>query len=708
MVLSVAFALLVHSDFECEFSAKYWRQVQLPPPCIVLKRGAPAAMKAWGLTKEQALCIADASKTRPRDEDLERAVEGSHTVWKRCLEQWPLVEVFWFGTIQSSARPTGLPIERLARLDGGIVLSERLLHFEGAPGLELAEVVLSAKPERLASLFELPALKPDGFALAVRHLEHPPERGFSPIEWETLGRVAVEGALDLGLLQLAAEIWMKLPAPTRAELSQLRLGWRYSHSLEDGGVNNFEEGDRRPTLALALAAAGHLEAAKTIPRLVPDAGPDDRDRGRATRDLANFRIGGLRTDAWENALEARTAEELPSELLDITLDWVSPYESLLERVTSWALSEKDAPELEGLPADVKARAEQTGSIARERLRRRTASLTISTKEADAGTVTLPAPPWPWVERRTRAAKNVEVKPPRLPGFWPQRAERQGTRTVVLSASQRLDPTGEVSRGGFWLSVSNTDGPWRHVYLGFADHRPFTPRERSSVPLLDAKNVVRIEVDEAPINDATVTFPPVCTSAPTKRSGVVLETTLAQLELDSDADGLSDIVEARLLLDPKSKDSDGDGIVDGVDATPRLSDRLQPTPTAEVLNAFFESSSEESRPPALIVPPQNDGGLGAALGRPREPDLDDVQLLIGSPQTLAGLRPLTRIVTLTAAELTAANRLFGHAYPMSLEVHVSADGNHALIIWSERWRGGTTRVDRVGGSWKITVLQQWIT
>lgn len=709
MVFSIALALLAQADFDCEYSARSWQKnLSLPPPCIALKRGVPSAMKAWGLTKEQANCVAEGWKPTVRH-DSESRIEGRHEVWKRCLERWPLVEVFWFGTLRSSYEHGPLPVESLASLDGGVALAERLLKLDRGPGAEFAEVVIKASPERLASLFGQPALESyQGFSLALRHLEHPPARGFSPLEWETLGRVAIEGALDAGLLQLAAETWMKLPATTRLQLSKQRFARRYSHSLEDGGVNEIEEGDRRPTLALALAAAGHLEEAKSISRPTPDAGPDDRDRDRTARDLANFRIADRRTEAWENALEARADDDLPAELLDVTLDWVSPYESLLEGEVEWALSEKGSRQLDDLPADVRARAEQARAIARERLRLRAAKLTPQLKEPDAGTVTLPTPPWPWVERRTPAPKNPTVPLPRLRGFWPIRAERQGTRTVVLSASQRLDPTGEVSRGGFWLSVSTADGPWSHVYLGFADHRPFTPRERSKVPLLDAKNVVRIEVDEAPIDDTTLSFPPVCTRAPTKRSGIFLETTLAKLELDTDGDGLSDLVEARMLLDPKSKDSDGDGIVDGIDATPRLADGLPPTPTAEALNAFFESFSERDQPQALVVPPGLDGGLAAAVGRPREADLDDVRLLLGSNQKLAGLHPLSRIITLTEAELDAANRVFGLSFPMGLEVHVSTDGNHALIIWSEDWRGGTARADRVGGVWKITMLQQWIT
>ncbi|HVT57382.1 MAG TPA: PQQ-binding-like beta-propeller repeat protein [Thermoanaerobaculia bacterium] len=53
---------------------------------------------------------------------------------------------------------------------------------------------------------------------------------------------------------------------------------------------------------------------------------------------------------------------------------------------------------------------------------------------------------------------------------------------------------------------------------------------------------------------------------------IVSFTLAQLDADSDGDGLSDLVEQRLRLDPHNQDSDGDGLPDAEDPAPNA--RLQ--------------------------------------------------------------------------------------------------------------------------------------
>lgn len=69
--------------------------------------------------------------------------------------------------------------------------------------------------------------------------------------------------------------------------------------------------------------------------------------------------------------------------------------------------------------------------------------------------TVVAEPPPFAERPIAAADHTRASvaaaeglAPLPPGFELVRAERQGARTVAISVSQALDPTGEVSRGGY--------------------------------------------------------------------------------------------------------------------------------------------------------------------------------------------------------------------------------------------------------------------
>lgn len=703
MLATLTAVLLLQFD-PCAFSSEQWQKSGVEAPCKVLRARdrRAAAMKAWKLTAPEAACIADVLVSRPDAGPALRdglTMVGNHEVWKRCAEQWPTAIVFWMGAIESTPyRAPPVSVARLDGVDGGVALAERLLDVDQAPEAELTEVILREQPERLVELLGRHALfDVEAFKLALPRIERP-TRPFTADEWDALGVAALEYALSTGHLQLAAETWLKLPGECRARLRQRPLIRRASP--DEAGE---PRADRRPALALALASHGKLDEARQIPRIEAR-----RAQGFRALDLtpfADFIVHGVRVDAWQTALDT-TQARVPGELLPLALDVVAPYEALLARDVRWFLD--DARPDDELPPALQQRVAEHRATARVRLKVRAKSLFEGTGERDAGTVVLSPPPWPWTEGKAGGAQNQKTAEPRVAAFWPLRWEKQGARIVVLAASQRLDPTGEVSPGGFWLLVSMKNGPWREVYLGFSDHRPFTPRRTSKVPLLDAKDVVRVEVDEAPLDDESITFPPIGLRADTKRSGVVLQSTLAELTKDSDGDGLSDLVEGRLLLNPNAKDTDGDGVSDALDATPRLDDRLPPTVTAEALNAFFESTSSRDQPPALVVTP-NATDIAGAVGRPRSVELDDVQWLVGTPGSFAGLTPLTRVITVSPAELEASRRLFGLWFPMDLQVYASTDGRHALIIWSERWRGGSARLDKdEKGVWQVTLLSSWIT
>ena len=631
--------------------------------------------------------------------------EGNHAIWRRCAEAWPSTALFWIGAIKST--PFGSPpfsVAALNGVDGGVTIADRLLEIDVAPSADLLEVILKQQPSRLVELLSRPMLSDvEAVKLALPRIEKPP-RSFTSAEWDALGIAALRYALSAGHLQLAAETWLTLPPDCRARLGRRPLS-RVSFELRSKGEEVVEEsGDQRPLLALALANIGKLDEARRIPRV---EGPARREAFETdVSAFSAFIVHGVPTDVWEAALEA-SQQRIPFELLPLVLDFVAPYEDMLANQVKWFL-EDTREDREALPADLQRRLAAHREAARVKLAARAKGLLVNAATVDAGTVALPQPPWPWKETKPSGTRNPDTAQPRIRGFWPVRWERQGKRTVVLAASQRLDPTGEVSQGGFWLLISTKAGPWKEVYLGFSDHRPFTPRTLSRVPLIDAKDVVRVEVDEAPLDDRSITFPPIAMRAETKRSGVVLQSTLGELTQDSDADGLSDLVEARLLMNPKSSDTDGDGLLDAVDPTPRLDDRLPPTVKAEALNAFFESSAERRKPAAIVLSPGKQG-LDAAIGPFRQVDLDDVRWLVGTPDVLGGLQPLTRVVTVSQAELEAVQMMFGLSFPMYLTVHASKDGKHALIVWSESWRGGAARLDKdEKGVWKVEVILSWVT
>jgi hypothetical protein len=79
-------------------------------------------------------------------------------------------------------------------------------------------------------------------------------------------------------------------------------------------------------------------------------------------------------------------------------------------------------------------------------------------------------------------------------------------------------------------------------------------------------------------------------------------TLADLRKDSDADGLPDLVEKRLGLDPHNPDTDGDGIKDGQDANPLVGPESAKTGRGKILQMVFEAlyGKDMSPDPILVV------------------------------------------------------------------------------------------------------------
>lgn len=78
--------------------------------------------------------------------------------------------------------------------------------------------------------------------------------------------------------------------------------------------------------------------------------------------------------------------------------------------------------------------------------------------------------------------------------------------------------------------------------------------------------------------------------------------LAELRKDSDRDGLPDLIETRLGLNPFNADTDGDGVPDGKDANPLASSKQTSSPKAAILQAVFTAlyGGDTSRDPILVI------------------------------------------------------------------------------------------------------------
>jgi hypothetical protein len=324
---------------------------------------------------------------------------------------------------------------------------------------------------------------------------------------------------------------------------------------------------------------------------------------------------------------------------------------------------------------------------------------------------LPAGAKPW--KQAEDPPTVADKDLPVPAETVLRLERRGGERVLLFQSSEYDLPGEIPAYGVWLDRTDK-GRWgAPVYLGLQTGFPYAVTSGSAVPILDGDRV-RIEVQVREIDPASITFPPVGLSLKRSEDGVLLEASLAELERDGDQDGLTDVAERRLGLDPARSDTDGDGMADGRDPIPAVAYDAKAPPGRTALAAAVFKAVFNHDAGAIMVKPrvpgaEEDDPLKAVLGGPQAPRMDTT-FLVGDPSLFAGASPPFRLMVYTpeqAARLPTGGAPF---FPPELtQVYSSLDGRRHYVVWSASWVGGAFFVTcPASGACETKVLSSWIT
>ena len=304
----------------------------------------------------------------------------------------------------------------------------------------------------------------------------------------------------------------------------------------------------------------------------------------------------------------------------------------------------------------------------------------------------------------------------------RRAQR-GDLVVLVTASQDFDPVGEVSPGGYWVHVSQDGGrTWRErLYTGLQVMRPYTVVLDSRLPLLRG-DTLELEVEVNEIDDRTVTFPPIGVGIKRHEDGLFLEIPLAALRADRDHDGLTDIAEDRLGLDPDSPDSDGDRLVDGSDPLPNVahataSERARIMAAVLAAIAGFDENAIVTAPAGSRSGAKSGDAFDLMIAQTiagkdlRKLDSEHTMMVGGSPADFAGLMPDRRVMVYGRDQVEVLERAYGDFYPLSIgPVILSPDRKEAVVEWSAGWTGGGLRLVRDRkGRWTVKDrLSEWIT
>jgi hypothetical protein len=333
-------------------------------------------------------------------------------------------------------------------------------------------------------------------------------------------------------------------------------------------------------------------------------------------------------------------------------------------------------------------------------------------------VTGPAVMPSWPERRlppnVRAWRDRDrpARPPRtlLLPVDPDavlRYETVGREHAIVYESSDYDLPGEVPAFGVWFTQTEL-GRWtRPVYLGLRQYFPYVITPGSRLPLLK-DDVLQLEVQIREIDPGSIIFPPLATDLLRSVDGLYLTIDLARARADYDDDGLSDIEERALGLDPIDADSDGDGVPDGSDAVPLTAHRADGAPADLALARAVISQIMGHDHEALVTGPVSNAAGGLATTHTRSGAL----FLVGDPRIFAGisLAP-ARLIVYTDADLVALARGPAPFYPPRIaRLFSSLDGLRHYVQWSANWTGGRFVVicTTGGGACAIRELVSWVT
>lgn len=319
-------------------------------------------------------------------------------------------------------------------------------------------------------------------------------------------------------------------------------------------------------------------------------------------------------------------------------------------------------------------------------RRKSDGCAPAAQDADAVSARLERlPETPLTEQEKALPRRATLMDLKLPdGFEVVRAERDDNRVTAVCISRAVDPGGSVIPGGYWL-LQSKDGSrtWQTpLYLGFQKFAPYVVLPEGRLPMLQG-NSLRLEVDVEELDPESITFPPIMLRARRQARDLYITLPLPALRRDSDHDGFTDILEARLQTHPGKRDTDGDGISDRRDDFPHVSARGKPHALAPIVMDLLDKlASQDSLLFAFIE---------------------------GDPELFRGLHFDGHVIVLSYEQVRESEARFGPTFPITFsDILLAPDGKRALVRWDAGWVGGAYRYEKVDEEWVAEEVDNWIT
>jgi hypothetical protein len=322
------------------------------------------------------------------------------------------------------------------------------------------------------------------------------------------------------------------------------------------------------------------------------------------------------------------------------------------------------------------------------------------------------------ERTKRASKYIDEDPPTLPagvaplppGHSLVRFELTTDHAVAITRRTHQELEGWLY--SLWAHLSNDRGAtWTEtLYIG--------DRVRGSIPASSRHPLLVGETLELETqNKLKISDKPIW-----KDTDCLAIIPLGTLRADADRDGLTDLMEIDLLLDPTDPDTDSDGLTDGEDPMPNVPWATHASQDQEWLLPLLSEIFGRARSTHVCWKPGPAGSDSAAPDAYSNPGLLKDQppiFLIADPDRFQGLRPDRRVIVLGQEEYQ--RRFATHddwGGPQMLRpVHLEAtvlDREKTRVFTTWRYGGrqsrlyGTLELTRAENGWRATWLCGWKT
>ncbi len=291
-----------------------------------------------------------------------------------------------------------------------------------------------------------------------------------------------------------------------------------------------------------------------------------------------------------------------------------------------------------------------------------------------------------------------------------RLERKESKIVVIYTSSTLDPTGEISSGGYWILKSDDGGKsWDDpYYTGLQLYFPYIIMPSSKLPLI-SDDGLNIEVIDRELDKSSISFPPMGLRPLQEVKNLYISVKWEDLIRDQDKDGLTDLFEYKIGLSYLSADTDYDGISDRLDSLPLTPFEKVDQAKNELALALTEKLLGY-RKQALVVGFRENPANIADIGVPvREKVLDRTIFLNGSPELFRNTELPFRLIVSNSPEFLDRQDKSGVFYPVRMSwVFARADGNRYYIDWTASWRGGAFSVIKNGEAYELVTHSDWVT